>query len=346
MPPKTRSAQLPNATAIAEVAKVAKVAKDKAAKVKVAKVKVTKVKAESINGEQVSKSKRPPKVKAIFEDSLNHNPVSLNLPPDFVNYHTPEFISGCEHIIKVDPTLYPAIVHSNFTGFQNVPCAELSDSELIRSYWLALISSVISQQVSGAAANSIKGKFLALLGDEITPQKTLTKSVEELRSAGLSGQKVKYVTHISEVYADESSKLLDPAFYKSGDEELLAELVSLKGIGLWSAKMFITFTLKDFDVFAHDDLGVARGISRYLQKRPQLLESIKQETNGNELLKKRSSFDKKSKRDWTPYHDVYVRHAAERFRPYRSVFMLLCWRLSETNVGALEKNEVKEETGA
>lgn len=101
--------------------------------------------------------------------------------------------------------------------------------------------------------------------------------------------------------------------------------------------------IEEMDVFAEDDLGIARGMARYLNKRPELLKQIKQECMNDEesqlLLKRKLKFANKtdSKRNWTPIHDAYVKYAAKRFLPYRSVFMMILWRLSSTNIDVLEK---------
>ena len=144
--------------------------------------------------------------------------------------------------------MYPVVVHQNFQHFKKKECEKsLSDDEIILKYWYALISSVISQQISGMAAKSIEGKFRALFEDgEPTAAKTLSKSVEELRSAGLSNQKLNYITHISQVFSDPNSNLSKIQFYKENTvDQIIEELTLLKGIGVWSAKMFALFTLNN-----------------------------------------------------------------------------------------------------
>ena len=103
-----------------------------------------------------------------------------------------------------------------------------------------MIRSVIGQQVSGAAAKSIQTRFEGLFnGDVPTPGKTLEFSAEDLRAVGLSNMKVKYVQSISEAFNDPNNHLTHLEFYeKSPLNEILVELCKLKGIGMWSAKMF------------------------------------------------------------------------------------------------------------
>lgn len=280
------------------------------------------------------------------------------LPEEFVNYHVPEFVKGCTYILERDPSLYSVIVYKNFLQFENAEEKLLKDEETIRTYWYSLISSVIAQQISGSAAQSIEAKFRALFNGEVpTPSKTLTFSYEELRALGLSNMKVKYVQHISEEYSNKECILTSVDFYKTATvEELTEELCKLKGIGEWSAKMFILFTLKNMNVFAHEDLGIARGMARYLQKRPSTLLQAKKLCEAEEfkkLLSKKAKFaskqGSKSKRDWVPIHDVYVKSVGELFDPYQSVFMLILWRISTTNINVLENtgirhgDEVKQE---
>lgn len=298
----------------------------------------------------VKSSKKNSKIKKkvaklTFEETLQkiEIPEDLSLPKEYVEYHTPEFIIGINLIIKKDPSLYPAIVHKPFSNFKRGETETEIEGDIILQYWYALISSVISQQISGSAARSIEGKFKNLFMDKPTPQDTLKKTTEELRGAGLSNMKVKYVLHISEVFSDSNSKLTNPEFYMNSPLELIVEeLTTLKGIGVWSAKMFAIFTLRKMDVFAHDDLGIARGMARYLSKRIEVLNEAKDIINRDDelkkLLKKKSKFEnsKSSKRDWVPIHDEYVKFIASKFAPYQSVFMMILWRLSSTNLEVLE----------
>lgn len=305
-----------------------------------------KVKKDPVSPVKVTKTKKTTITvkKPIFEDTLLfiEVPGDLALPEEYVKYHTDEFIEAVRHILNQDPTLYRTVVYKTFPHFKREEIKpEKTDEEIILSYWHSLISSVVSQQISGMAAKSIMSKFEALFDGPPTPKETLKFSFDELRSAGLSKMKISYVQHISEVFSDPSSKLCDVLFYQNASlDEVIKELVALKGIGEWSAKMFALFTLNEWDVFAHDDLGVARGISRYLTKRPEILKQIKKEVQDDEdmklLLKKKPKFGTTKQRDWTPYHDQYVIQGAKRFSPYLLVFMLLMWRLSSTNVDVLD----------
>lgn len=298
-----------------------------------------------------SSPKKGKSKRVLYEDSLDHiaHSPQCELPPEFVAYHSAKFIEGVKHILSVDPSLYRPIVAKNFDRHKNqedtsIKDANVTDSrQTIRQYWLNLISSVISQQISGKAAAAIYQRFEGLFESEPNPKELLTKLTEELREIGLSGQKAKYVTHICEVFSDPDENLTKLDFYKQSDLlEIIEELVKLKGIGEWTAKMFALFTLKEWDVFAHDDLGIARGAYYYLSKRPEIVKQVKQQVHSDEtmkaLLKKKGKFENsKGKRDWVPYHDQYLIQLSKRFSPYRSIFMIILYRLSDTTIDILEE---------
>ncbi|RKP29345.1 DNA glycosylase [Metschnikowia bicuspidata] len=285
------------------------------------------------------------KTKPHIESFFAHiaTPPDLRLPTEFLEFHTPEFIRGVEHVLSVDASLYPAVVHDNFRSFERVADAPRDGASLINHYWFSLITSVLSQQISGHAAKAIRTRFELLFADIPTPEATLKLLSETLKAVGLSTMKLKYVLHISETFARGDSALSQPEFYQNAStQELIKELTQLKGVGEWSARMFCLFTLKNMDVFAHDDLGVARGIARYFEVRPEILAETKQGVHVDEQrkagLRKKTKFAVTgSKRDWTPLHDEYVKFLAQKLLPYRLVFMLVMWRLSATNTEVLQK---------
>lgn len=276
-----------------------------------------------------------------------NTPVSkpISLPAEFVAAHTPEFIRGAEYVLGVDPSLFETLILAPFSVFAATETDKPKlEGPLIHQYWYALVRGVIAQQVSGTAANSIESRFRALFTNRVLAPATISEiSIDELRLAGLSASKVKYIINISEVMANPESTLCDPSFYEKDLAEIIDELQKLKGVGPWLATMFALFTLHKLDVFAADDLGVARGTSRYLKARPHILSQARKEIDACErrkpLLKRKAKFAKAdSKRDWVPVHDAYVDCVADQFKPYRSVFMLLMWRLSATNVNVLNRS--------
>jgi DNA-3-methyladenine glycosylase II len=128
------------------------------------------------------------------------------------------------------------------------------------NYFEALLKNIIYQQLSGKAAKTIYNRFLKLF--ETTqypsPDKILNTPVEHLRGAGLSNQKVTYILDLSKKYV-EGTLQLDELNQKS-DKEISAQLIQVKGIGQWTADMFLMFTLNREDVFPLGDLGVKKGV--------------------------------------------------------------------------------------
>jgi DNA-3-methyladenine glycosylase II len=125
----------------------------------------------------------------------------------------------------------------------------------------ALVTSITHQQVSLAAGRSIHAKLLKTLGGKTTPRRVLNRSEEELRSAGLSRSKAAYILDL----ADKTlrGEVEFARFPGLEDEAIIAELTAVKGIGSWTAKMFLLFHLQRPDVFAPEDLGlrIATGLA-------------------------------------------------------------------------------------
>ncbi len=124
----------------------------------------------------------------------------------------------------------------------------------------ALVRAIVGQQLSTRAARAIYGRLLDRFGGRPpTPQEVLADDPDELRAAaGLSHAKVRYLRSLAEHVVDGSLALdrLDDL----PDEEVIRELVAIKGIGLWSAHLFLMFTLGRPDVVASGDLGIRRAV--------------------------------------------------------------------------------------
>ncbi len=157
-----------------------------------------------------------------------------------------------------------------------------------------LVRSIISQQISGSAAASICGRLRTLAGPKgLKPENLAKFSVVELRSVGLSPQKASYVTDLVRKVNDGAVNLRQIG--RLSDEQVIERLVQVKGIGRWTAQMFLIFSLGRLDVFPHDDLGVRSAI--------------------------RKSYD------LTDLPDKKTALAvAEPWRPYASVASWYCWR--------------------
>jgi len=124
-------------------------------------------------------------------------------------------------------------------------------------YW-SLIESIVSQQLSGAAADSVLSRLRAMYpGRTPRPQDVASTPDEQLRLAGLSRMKVSYVKDISERVADGRMRMR--RFAGMTDEQVIEELVEIRGIGVWTAQMFLIFSLGRLDVLPLGDLGIRRG---------------------------------------------------------------------------------------
>ncbi|MFD1143065.1 DNA-3-methyladenine glycosylase family protein [Larkinella insperata] len=121
--------------------------------------------------------------------------------------------------------------------------------------YLALLESIVSQQISVKAADSIFARFLALFPDGYPhPEQLLAKTPEELRTAGLSGQKGRYLQSVAEFALQNpmTNAHLDPMT----DEEIVQYLLPIKGVGRWTVEMLLMFVLDRPDVFPIDDLVI------------------------------------------------------------------------------------------
>ena len=159
---------------------------------------------------------------------------------------------------------------------------------LINNYYESLVRSIVYQQLSGKAASIIYERFLDLFVFDIYPEpkNVLAVSIETLRSSGLSYQKANYIRDLSEKWQDGTMNLTD--IDSMTDEEISSELIKVKGIGQWTADMFLMFTLGRPDVFPFGDLGIQKGV--------MIL------TNMNRLPTQKE-MERKTKK-WQPYRTV------------------------------------------
>jgi len=124
-------------------------------------------------------------------------------------------------------------------------------------YFEDLVDAICSQQLSGKAAKTIFDRVKKLL-TKINPENILLKTDQELRDCGLSWQKVSYIKDLSSkiINTELQIKHLD----KLGDEEVVQELIKVKGIGRWTAEMFLMFSLGRLDILPKDDLGINKAL--------------------------------------------------------------------------------------
>lgn len=129
---------------------------------------------------------------------------------------------------------------------------------LERNRFRMLVCSIISQQISGSAAASIFSRLRQLVGPGLSAANMARFSTDELRSVGLSPQKASYVTDLVRKVNDETVNLRQIG--RLSDEQVIDQLIQVKGIGRWTAQIFLIFSLGRLDVFPHDDLGVRSAI--------------------------------------------------------------------------------------
>lgn len=129
----------------------------------------------------------------------------------------------------------------------------------------ALVRSIIYQQLSGKAAATIHSRFTTIYGSAPTPTKVLQTPLPKLRKAGLSTQKASYLKDLARKFLDGT---INPALFPDmSDEEIREHVASVKGIGRWTADMFLMFTLHRSDVLPTGDLGIQKGFKKLFDLR-------------------------------------------------------------------------------
>jgi len=170
---------------------------------------------------------------------------------------------------------------------------ELTRAKPSRTYFAELARAICFQQLAGRAAQTIHGRFVELMDGDATPDAVLALSVDAMRGAGLSGAKTASIRDLAEkvraglVELDRMNRL--------PDDEVVRELTLVRGIGEWTAHMFLMFQLGRLDVWPIGDLGVRAGFARM---------------HGREV----------------PPTPKLLEPEGERFRPYRSLVACWCWQ--------------------
>jgi DNA-3-methyladenine glycosylase II len=155
------------------------------------------------------------------------------------------------------------------------------------------VRAITGQQLSTKAASTIYARLVVLMPDGVTPEALASLTDEQMRSVGMSRQKIAY-------FRDLTAKILSgalplDAIDELGDEDVIAALTQVKGIGRWSAEMFLIFRLHRPDVLPVDDLGIVTAVKNVYR------------------LRKRPTADR-------------IRRIGESWRPYRSVASWYLWR--------------------
>lgn len=155
---------------------------------------------------------------------------------------------AAKHLAKADPTLKPIIERAGVCTIQ--PHTD---------YYKSLADSIIGQQLSVKAAASIRGRFYDMFGGELpTPEAILDKSVDELRGIGFSRSKANYVRDLAQHIID--GKLSFDDIDNKSNEAIIKMLTDVKGIGEWTAHMFLMFCMGRTDILPVGDLGIRTGI--------------------------------------------------------------------------------------
>ncbi|KAK6334275.1 3-methyladenine DNA glycosylase [Orbilia blumenaviensis] len=228
---------------------------------------------------------------------------------------------GITHLLTTNPSLSTIITRH--------PCTLFSPSGLLEPVnpFHSLCSGIISQQVSSAAATSIKARFITLFNDSSifpTPAEILTKDIPTLRTAGLSQRKAEYITGLAELFV--SGDLTNELLLESSDEVVTEKLIKVRGLGLWSIQMFLLFALKRTDVFATGDLGIQRGMAILA---------------GRDVNKLKFSKPGKAGK-WKYMAEEEMLRLAEAYSPYRSLLSWYLWRLADTDVEVLKGVDKKK----
>lgn len=194
-----------------------------------------------------------------------------------------EIIDGIKLLSSADPNL--KILFNSF----DVPALKIE-----KNYFWSLCRTIIYQQISGKAAKTISDRFIALFPSEknYKPKEVLDINVDNLYGVGLSKQKASYIKNIAEAY--NVNFIINNNFSIMTDAEIIKQLTNIKGIGRWTAEMFLIFTLRRSDVFPVTDLGVQKGF--------QVFYSL----------------------DELPSID-FMNEKAEKWRPYRTIVTLYLW---------------------
>jgi DNA-3-methyladenine glycosylase II len=157
---------------------------------------------------------------------------------------------AADYLAKKDPVLAPIIKSyplPTFTPHTN--------------YYQELVDSIISQQLSVKAAHAIEQRFVGLFeGKFPSPEQILSRTIEELRSVGLSRPKATYVQDLARHILD--GTVTFDTLDQLSNEEIITELIKVKGIGEWTVHMFLIFCMGRLDVLPTGDLGVRNGIQK------------------------------------------------------------------------------------
>lgn len=210
------------------------------------------------------------------------------------------------HLKKSDPILREIIVRVGAYRMRHDP-----------PEFQSLAEAIVYQQLNGKAAASIFERFAALAGIPITPEGILNLTDEQMRGAGLSKQKSSYLKDLASKTA---SGLLDfSKLHKMTDEDVIDHLTQVKGIGVWTAQMFLMFSLKRANVLPTGDFGVRMAMYRHYVE-------LARAKKAKRKMPKGSSVKKMNKVKIKLPSPAEMEKIARCWEPYRSVACWYLWR--------------------
>ncbi len=213
-----------------------------------------------------------------------------------------DYARARRHLLRSDPILAPLIRRHGACG---LAAAQRSD------HFSAIVRAITGQQLSTKAAATIYARLAALMPNGVTPAALAAVPHEALRAAGMSRQKIAYFRDLCEKVTSGALPLDD--LDAMTDDEVVEAMTRVKGIGRWSAEMFLMFRLRRPDVLPVGDLGIVTAIQRLyrLRKKPSAARMIK---------------------------------IGEAWRPYRTVACWYLWRSLENEPGQTEDGRRKADT--
>jgi DNA-3-methyladenine glycosylase II len=155
---------------------------------------------------------------------------------------------ACEELMKQDRIL-KKLIPSYGTGF----LVTRGDP------FTTLARAIVGQQISVSAAQAVWDRMVITIGKKVTPTRVLGASPESLRAAGLSGRKVEYIRDLADHFA--TGRLHANQWQDMDDESVIRELSTIRGIGRWTAEMFLIFNMIRPDILPLDDIGLIKAIS-------------------------------------------------------------------------------------
>ncbi len=189
----------------------------------------------------------------------------------------PYWVEACAHLMKKDRVMRKLIPKFGDACLQ-------SRGEP----FITLARSVVGQQISVQAAQTIWDRFSKLAKPKLTPAKVLKLKVDDMRACGLSARKIEYLVDLALHF--DSGALSVKQWEGMDNEAIIAELIAIRGVGRWTAEMFLIFHLMRADVLPLDDIGMLRGISENYFSGESVSRSEAKEVAAN----------------WTPYRSVAV----------------------------------------